>query len=135
MPDKIAFARWLDEERKGRGWSKSELARRSGKLPAVVSRWLSGERMPDASSCLGIANALGVHVDFVLSMAGHETRQRYPEGTNARQLAAMIPYIDWSRPGRFSAISGLFKMYLAEDEAGPEARHRPKVAPRPAGSE
>lgn len=135
MPGRTEFAEWLDNERIQRGWNKSELARRVGKLPSVVSRWLTAEWGPDATSCLNIANALGVDIDFVLALAGHETRARHPESTNARQLASMIPYIDWAKPSRYSTISGLFRMYRAEDEAAVEATNRPKAARASSGTE
>jgi transcriptional regulator with XRE-family HTH domain len=123
MPDRARgntgsqqYADWLKEELRRRNWSQSELGRRSGILPSVISRWLRCEWGPDASSALKVANALGVDVDFVLELAGHERRQRFPESTNARQLKSMIDHIDWYKPGRFNTIEGIFRIYKNEDE-------------------
>lgn len=65
------FDRWLRIELDRRGWSRSELAERIGVSPAAVSRWVSGQRVPDEASCRRIASTLNVSVDAVLTRAGH----------------------------------------------------------------
>lgn len=68
---KTEFGRWLAERLRGREWTNSDLARRMGTSPSVVSRWVRGERVPDPESCDKIADVLGVDVDLVLTLAGH----------------------------------------------------------------
>lgn len=116
------FADWLQGELDRRRFSQSELGRRTGIQPSVISRWLRLEWGPDATSCLKVANALGVDVDFVLEIAGHQRRDRFPESTNARQLKAMIDHIDWYKPDRFSTVEGIFRIYQEQDDAEEASR-------------
>ena len=68
------------------GWNQSDLARRIGKEPSVISRWLAGKR-PSSDSCDLIADAIGVSVDTVLTMAGHRPA---PADFNPDDLAARL---------------------------------------------
>jgi transcriptional regulator with XRE-family HTH domain len=58
MDQQGEFAQRLDEERAAADVSSAELARRVGVSRGTVSRWLSGERVPDASKIFLIADAL-----------------------------------------------------------------------------
>ncbi len=49
----------------------SQLAADLGVSHATVSRWLSGEDIPNCHSCLKLADYSSVPVEKVLSVAGH----------------------------------------------------------------
>ena len=64
------FSMWLAQEAEKRGWSFSELARRSGISSAMISLVMSGQRNPGVDFCNGIARAFGVSPVTVLARAG-----------------------------------------------------------------
>lgn len=64
------FGIWILEELEDRGWSMSELARRSGVTHATISRIVSGERNPSAKMCVAIARALKMQSEEVMRLAG-----------------------------------------------------------------
>lgn len=43
-----------------KGWSQQELARRMGIEPAVVSRWITGARVPNLENALALQNLLAI---------------------------------------------------------------------------
>lgn len=61
---------WLIETLKERGWSHSELARRSGVSQAAISGTISGDRKAGADFCVKVAGALGEAPEKVLRLAG-----------------------------------------------------------------
>lgn len=61
---------WLPKELEQRGWSYSELARRTGLSQSLVSKTLLGERHPSADFCVKVAQALGEPPEKVLRLAG-----------------------------------------------------------------
>lgn len=65
------FGAWLESQLIRRDWNYSDLARRVGVRPAVVSRWIRNERTPNPASVDKIADALGRDPDEVLARAGH----------------------------------------------------------------
>ena len=46
MVDRIGFGLWLQKEREDRGWTQSDLARKSGKDRAVINKIENGGAMP-----------------------------------------------------------------------------------------
>lgn len=70
MADKIAFAKWLNEELEVRSWSQSELARRSGLGRAIISKALMGDTNPQPDTLSAIARALSVPPESVFRVAG-----------------------------------------------------------------
>lgn len=65
------FGEWLGRELEQRRMTQVELASRVGVSPAAVSRWVSGQRVPDILLTERIAAALGIDDDIVLARAGH----------------------------------------------------------------
>jgi transcriptional regulator with XRE-family HTH domain len=55
-----AFGRRLAALREARGWSKTELAKRSGLDPSSVSRLEAGERTPESGTVDALAAALAI---------------------------------------------------------------------------
>lgn len=64
------FSTWLTSKLNERGWTYSELARRSGLTGAAVSAVVTGKRNPGSKLCLGIARALGESPNTVFRLAG-----------------------------------------------------------------
>lgn len=69
--DSLEFAAWVRTQLRRREWNESDLARKLGRSPSTVNRWMRGDRRPDTESCDLIADVLGVDVDLVLSLVGH----------------------------------------------------------------
>lgn len=64
------FADWLRNQLEQRGWTQSELSRRSGVSPAQITRVLSGERGLGEKSISALAKALNLPVETVFRAAG-----------------------------------------------------------------
>ena len=63
--------KWLERQLQERGWSSSELARRAGISQSAVSNVLTGKQIPGLEFCKGVASALDLRTEELLSLAGH----------------------------------------------------------------
>lgn len=68
MGDKLAD--WITGQLEEKGWSQSELAKRSGASRPLVSQVLSGEMSPSADFCIKVAQALDEAPEKLLRLAG-----------------------------------------------------------------
>jgi len=57
----VNFTDWLTNQLKLKNMTPAELARASGKAPAVISRVLNGDRKPEPKTLIAIARALNSH--------------------------------------------------------------------------
>lgn len=64
------FRLWLSEELAKRGWSQSELARRSHITQASISDIINGKQMPGDRAAVAIAHAFGYPLEEVRYRAG-----------------------------------------------------------------
>ena len=64
------LAKLIVDELNNRGWSQSELARRTGLNQGNLSRVLSGDRQPGSDVCNAIARALRIPPEKVFRAAG-----------------------------------------------------------------
>ena len=64
------FSSWLTQELKRRGWSHSELARRTGVSQVSVSGVIAGSRRVSCDFCIKVADALGESPEHLLRLAG-----------------------------------------------------------------
>lgn len=120
----------LKREMLRREWNQSELAQKVGKPPSMISRWLAGQR-PSSDSCDLIADALGVSVDDVLTLA---KRRPVPVNFNpddprariiARLTAAQLS------PARLRELAAYVDLWEAWDRQGePTWPGRPKAGER-----
>lgn len=62
----VDFSEWLREELTKRDWKPTELARRADLDDGIISRALSGARVPSTKSLKKIADALDVPVTEIL---------------------------------------------------------------------
>lgn len=69
-----SFVTFLKEVMRRRKRKPSQLAADLGISHATVSRWLSGDDIPNTSSCQRLADYSGVPVENVLSIVGHITQ-------------------------------------------------------------
>ena len=67
----ISFLKDLARRKKCR---PSQIAADLGFSPATVSRWLSGEDVPNTRSCLKLAEYSGIPLEKVLFITGHLPR-------------------------------------------------------------
>jgi transcriptional regulator with XRE-family HTH domain len=83
------FVDWLNKELNERGWSNSELAKRSGMAPSTISMIISRQSKPGWDFCAGLAKALGESPDKLFRLAGLLPPLPDPAKTEPDQ-AAMI---------------------------------------------
>ena len=69
-----SFLTFLKEVMRRRKRKPSQLAADLGISHATVSRWLSGDDIPNTSSCQKLADYSGVPVENVLLVVGHISR-------------------------------------------------------------
>lgn len=80
---------WLISELDERGWSHRELARRAGFSQTTVSQVIAENRSPTWDFCAGVAQALGVPVDEVFTLAGLK-RPLPPPVAEEREVLALL---------------------------------------------
>lgn len=83
--DRLDFGQWLQAEREKRGWSQSELARRSGLHRQIINKTESGISEPALETYLALSEAFGISPIIMLRQAG-----KMPPGTNEQ-----IRFEDW----------------------------------------
>lgn len=73
------FTTWLVAERKRRGLTQEEFARRAGVSLGIIAKWETGRNMPGADSYARIADAFGMPVEDVMERAGVAGFVRYDD--------------------------------------------------------
>jgi len=88
--EEVPIVSFLKELMRRRKRLPSQLAADIGVSHATVSRWLSGDDIPNCQSCHRLAEYGGVSLDMVLSVAGHIPRiaeAKFPEWPEFREYA------------------------------------------------
>ena len=62
----MILAEKISEERKKNGWSQEELAEKLSVSRQSVSKWESGQSVPDLNRILEMARIFGVTTDYLL---------------------------------------------------------------------
>jgi len=93
------FPHWLDKMLRQRGWSRAELARRSGLSPSTLSMISSGQRRVGLEACRAFARALQLPEAEVLRAAGllqpdPDSKRSDPVMEELLYLAARLPADD-----------------------------------------
>ena len=88
------FLDWLNRELGERSWSKSELARKSGRVPSTVSKILNGQNKPGIDFCVGVAQAFGYPPEVVLRKAGIIPIPPSEKNPRYRQLIEIASYLE-----------------------------------------
>ncbi len=87
----MTFGTWLKRQlMRQEGMNQSDLARKVGTSPGLVSDWLRDVRIPSPESCDKIADALGLDIDEVLVRAGHRPPLVHDDNPLLRELSAVV---------------------------------------------
>jgi len=81
-----SFSSWLYDRLNEKGWSQSELARRSGIAPGTLSNILSGKRGLGKDTLTAIADAFRLPAKTVYEAAGFFP----PEGNQTTEMDAVL---------------------------------------------
>ena len=96
--------------------TQADLARKLNIGTAVVSRWVTGKRIPSPRYCDLIADALGVDLDLVLWQAGHRPMTTPVSPDDPRvDIHGLVDRVDWT-PGNVKMITRILRTML-EDQA------------------
>lgn len=111
-----SFPGWLRRQLDRREWTQADFARRLDLSPAVVSRWITGRRIPDPRYCDLIADALGVDLDLVLFHAGHRPLTDPPPPDDPRaDLHGLVDRINWANaPGGYEVVTTALRSIIKE---------------------
>ena len=107
--------------RKKAGLSQEALAEQLGVSRQAVSKWETGDAVPEVNKLLLLANAFGVTTDWLLSDAGFQEEKTADFMPTNDQLAAGATWVD-AIPGAIGHLlrryGWLFGVYLAFAGAG-----------------
>jgi integrase len=81
------FPSWLSGQMRRRDWNQVETARKLGTHSSVISRWLTGERVPDTKSIDRVADLFGAVSGRIIYSA------RLGQVLDALIVAAKLPRI------------------------------------------
>lgn len=123
------FAGWLAARLAQAEWKPSEFARRIGKHPPTVSRWLNGEAQPDTTSCDIVADVLNADLDYVLTLAGHRPATAPVDATRER-LIGKLNRLRLTRDAVIPLESLLDGLLAAQREARDAAGEPPPMPDR-----
>jgi transcriptional regulator with XRE-family HTH domain len=79
----------IRDELARREWTISDLARKIGSQPSLVSRWMQGQR-PNTESLALIAEALGLDVLRLLRLSGHIPSSAMAERDEDERISSFI---------------------------------------------
>jgi len=84
--DKVQFGAFLAEQRKSKGYTQKEIAQRLFVSDKAVSKWETGNSMPDVSLLIPLADLLDVTVTELLT--GHEMKKEAE--MNANEVETLV---------------------------------------------
>lgn len=108
------FSAWLQAELDARGWDQAELARRSQTTTALISRMISGERLPGAVVARRLARALSLAPEEVFRRAGLLPRTG-PKPEGLEELAYLYTEMSDEDRDRLLAVARAFFARNAHD--------------------
>lgn len=123
-----SFGNWIIQEIEERGWSQSELARRSHASRGSISNIVRGTRYPGPEMCNAIAKAFKYPPEYVFKKAGiippekNSTNKTNPSLEEANQLLEELPE-DYQKQA-LNLIRFLHKTY------GPDNPKKARSSPR-----
>jgi transcriptional regulator with XRE-family HTH domain len=88
------FPAWLTARMDARQWNTVQLGRALGVDPSLVSRYLSGERLPSQASMHAMARAFQLPVQEVWVATGHVPPDAVPDDPRRRDLVRTIADLD-----------------------------------------
>ena len=88
------FPAWLTARMDARQWNTVQLGRALGVDPSLVSRYLSGKRLPSQAAMQAMARAFQVSVQEVWVATGHVPPDAVPDDPRRRELIRTIADLD-----------------------------------------
>jgi transcriptional regulator with XRE-family HTH domain len=121
------FSDWLTSKLADEGLKPADLAKRMGKDPSVISRFLSGERLPATETIVEIARALRVPPEEVFRAAVGLP----PKGESTEKLDEAVHVLGLLDLDDLEEIIQIARLKLDRDETNEKPTSRSK---RPARS-
>ena len=119
------FRSWLIEQMRVWHLNQSQLARKLDVAPSLISRYINKGVLPRADVADRMARVFRVDVDLVRSLVGLDLVDRPAETLRAGEIIGMVKRIDWRDDTKFSTVTAILRMYLADqDEAGARRAER-----------
>lgn len=97
MPAELS--NYLQDELRRRGWSLTQLANKAGLPKQTVSNVINNpEANPELPTYVGLSEALGVSLAFLLERAGYAVERLDDPEESTRQIARQIEAFPWLQP-------------------------------------
>lgn len=121
------FINWLNNELASRGWSNSEMSRRSGMSQPAISMAVSGQNKPGWDLCNGVAKAFGVPPEKVFRIAGLvENLPASEDEETLRDLLELVRLMDVDERREILKYTTFrCNEYLAEEEVKKKTGKKP----------
>jgi transcriptional regulator with XRE-family HTH domain len=109
---------WIRRQLARREWTAADLSRRTGVGTGRISEWMSGQRRPNPTSCIALAEAFGVDADDVLAIAGHRIPVEPVDPDDPRRRIDSLLRRVRLTPDRARTIEAILQTYLETDREG-----------------
>lgn len=109
-----SFGSWLQRQLDRREWNQADFAKKAGVGSGRVSDWIRDVRLPSVESCDKIADALGVDLDEVLTLAGH--RHNHLDNPEQAALISLLRRVDLRRNDNGGLIRSMLERMVAYSE-------------------
>ena len=110
----------LRQTREARGWSQSDLAKKSGLQPAAVSHFETGHRSPSFDNLRKLSDALTVSIDYLL---GRIDEEKHGQGMAAAPRAQQLfRHAEKLSDEAFSALERMARALSQEEDNKGEHR-------------
>lgn len=110
------FPAWLKARMDARQWNTVQMGRELGVDPSLVSRWLSGDRLPSQASMRAMARAFQLSVQEVWVATGHVPPDAVPDDPRKRELVRTIAELDLTDK-RYRLLTELLEALRAAPDA------------------
>lgn len=105
----MEFREMLQQTRKAKGWSQEELAARVSVSRQAVSKWETGDAMPDLPKLLALADALGISLD---TLCGRTVDTRGTPSSAPAETASTDRFKQGHKHAVWAALCGLLALCL-----------------------
>lgn len=113
---KQEFQDRLKKTREARGWSQSDLAKKTGLQPAAVSHFETGQRSPSFENLGKLSDALSVSIDYLI---GRIDEEQHGQGMAAAPRAQQLfRHAEKLSDDAFSALERMARALSKEEENG-----------------
>ena len=113
MVDSKKIGQYIQEKRKDLGYTQQQLAEVLGVTNKAVSKWETGEGLPDISLFPVLAEVLGMTVDELLRGEDAETSENKQRGTVPGGDGAVLSCYQWERQIEKFKKRCLFSLFVS----------------------